>query len=851
MKKLSGISLLLLLNITVQAQVNLPVYPDSVFSTYYQQRVTHFKTLPKKNGDIIFLGNSITDGAEWSELFEDNYIKNRGISGDITAGVINRLDEVANRKPAKVFLLIGVNDLSRNVKPDSVVKNILFIADYLHAQTPSTQLYIQSILPVNNVYRKFSTHTDKTDQINQVNRLLQQNASGSNYTYIDIHTAFCDEHRMMRADLTNDGLHLKGEGYLLWKHLIFPYLLNLQLKPALLPLPRSLQWDDGVFPAYQCHVILADGKLGAERSFLKNLLDQKNIHITRDDTVHNEIYIALRIAKIKSPQSTDEAYHLQVTSNKVVITASSAHGIFNGIQTLRQLMRDDVMIDNCNISDWPAFSWRGYMVDVGRNFQSVEQLEQQIGYMALYKLNVFHLHLTEDIAWRLYIKKYPQLTNADNMLRDKGMYYTPEELQELIGFCNKRHILFVPEIDMPGHSAAFKRAFKTDMQSDTGILILKNILAEVCKTYRLKYLHIGADEVKITNPNFLPQIISFVNDENVQTIGWSPGGSMPAGTIRQLWMKEGVENNQLKYVDSRNLYLNHMDPLESVVAIYNRKIGDRTQGDHSLLGGEICVWNDRAVNREQDLLLMNPVYPAMLAFAERSWRGGGESGWTTTIGAPGTKAAIQFTEFETRLADQNQENFKGIAFPYHKQASTTWSFYGPYFNDGKAETKFKPETERLLKDSSSFKATGGTIVLRHWWYPLVKGVIDRPKENTTWYAKTEIWSDHDGYSNFWIGFNNLSRSYATDTPEPGTWDDRHSAVWVNNHLVAPPNWKHAGRKEDMETPLIDEGYEYREPSRIFLKAGWNRVLIKLPVMGFRGRNAANPVKWMFTFVEAD
>src|SRR6185312_11153379 len=456
MKSLKLIGLFLFLQVTVQAQVNLPVYPDSVFSTYYQQRVTHFKTLPKTSGDIIFLGNSITDGAEWNELFEDSHIKNRGISGDITTGVINRLDEVANRKPAKVFLLIGVNDLSRNVQPDSVVKNILFIAAYLRRQTPSTQLYIQSILPVNNIYRKFSGHTDKTDQINRVNGLLQQSATTGNYTYIDIHTAFCDEYGKMRASLTNDGLHLKGEGYLLWKHLIYPYLFNLQLKPALLPLPRSLEWDDGIFPAYQCHAVFADGKLNAERSYLKNALELKGIHITGDDTVHNKIYIELRLAKIKTPQITDEAYHLQVTSNKIIIAANNSHGIFNGIQTLRQLLRDDVMIDDCDITDWPAFSWRGYMVDVGRNFQSVEQLEQQIDYMALYKLNVFHLHLTEDIAWRWYIKKYPRLTDAENMLRDKGMYYTPENLQELIGFCNKRRILFVPEIDMPGHSAAFR-----------------------------------------------------------------------------------------------------------------------------------------------------------------------------------------------------------------------------------------------------------------------------------------------------------------------------------------------------------------------------------------------------------
>ena len=95
---------------------------DSIFSTYYQQRITHSKTLRQTGGDIIFLGNSITDGAEWNELFGDSHIKNRGISGDFTAGVISGLDEVTNREPVKVFPLIGANDLSRNISPDRVVK---------------------------------------------------------------------------------------------------------------------------------------------------------------------------------------------------------------------------------------------------------------------------------------------------------------------------------------------------------------------------------------------------------------------------------------------------------------------------------------------------------------------------------------------------------------------------------------------------------------------------------------------------------------------------------------------------------------------------------------------------------
>jgi hexosaminidase len=143
------------------AQPYVPQFADSIFPAYYHQRVSHFRTLPQTQGDIIFLGNSISDGAEWSELFNDLKLKNRGISGDITAGVLHRLDEVFNRKPAKVFLLIGTNDLARGIKADSVIENIFRIADLLKARSPMTKLYIQSIFPLNESFGKFSGHMSK------------------------------------------------------------------------------------------------------------------------------------------------------------------------------------------------------------------------------------------------------------------------------------------------------------------------------------------------------------------------------------------------------------------------------------------------------------------------------------------------------------------------------------------------------------------------------------------------------------------------------------------------------------------------------------------------------------------
>lgn len=853
-KRLFFLPFLLATTISVLAQqVKLSAYADTLFTPYFHQRVSLFRQLPASPEDIIFAGNSITDGNEWSELFNDNRIKNRGISGDITAGLLYRVKDITQGKPSKVFILIGVNDLARNISTDSVVKNILQAAAFIRQQSPATKIYIQSILPVNDAYARFAGHTSKGKQIQQVNRLLEAGASAHGYDYIDIHTAFCDLQGKLQRDLTNDGLHLNGKAYLLWKHLIYPYVYDLSERPSLIPYPQMISWGNGCFPVYDCRkVVYNDTLLAAEAEKLRMLIPGlHDIHVGYGND-NTEPAVLLQLDRqFTTPQYSEEGYQLTVKPGQITIRARTPHGIFNGIQTLRQLMRDGSLIPACDISDWPAFSFRGFMTDVGRNYQSVEMLRKQIDVMAAYKMNVFHFHATEDIAWRIAIKQYPQLTAPAHMLRDKGLYYSEEEIKELIAYCRERYITFIPEIDMPGHSAAFRRAMGTDMQSDSGLIILRRILNEFMDTYDLPYLHIGADEVKITNPGFLPQIISLIESRGKKVIGWEPGGNFNERTIRQLWMDDNgkiVTNKRLTYIDSRHLYLNHMDPLEAVVTVFNRKIGNRLSGDSSALGGTLCVWNDRAVAKETDILAMNPVYPGIITFAERTWRGGGNDGWVSGIGPAGTPAADSFERYEQRLLDHKKIYFQGEPFPYVKQSDNRWQLFGPYLNKGQLTEKFEPELSGIKKLKPALMTTGGTIVLRHWWAPLVKAVVPDPAENSTWYAATTLWSDEDRIADCWIGFNNLSRSPATDSPLSGTWDNHQSKIWVNGIAISPPAWKRAGQKGHSEIPLSDEGYEYRAPARILLKKGWNEILVKCPIGSFKGKDWQNPEKWMFTFV---
>ncbi len=198
---------------------------ESFRSTYYEQRRTLFENLPDDKREIIFLGNSITDGGEWTELFNNKRIKNRGISGDTTEGVLFRLNEVTGSKPEKVFLLIGVNDLARGVSREQVFDNICRIAGEIEIRSPKTAVYLQSILPVNPEFEKFAGHCSKTAEIVWINKKLKDFCDQSNFHYIDLFSAFKNkDNDYMNPLFTNDGLHLTGNGYLNWTRIIGPFL---------------------------------------------------------------------------------------------------------------------------------------------------------------------------------------------------------------------------------------------------------------------------------------------------------------------------------------------------------------------------------------------------------------------------------------------------------------------------------------------------------------------------------------------------------------------------------------------------------------------------------------------------
>lgn len=203
----------------------LPFSPDlSARSEYWEQRVSLFDNLPVSHSDIIFLGNSITDGGEWTELFNNTSIKNRGISGDVISGVRERLHQVTKGKPCKIFLLIGINDISHDIPAKALAQEYETLVKEIRKNSPATKLYIQSVMPINNDFARYKNLKGKEQVVEELNSLIKDIAKSHDTTFIDLSRILAGTDGKLRKDFTNDGLHLMGPGYKAWANHIKKYV---------------------------------------------------------------------------------------------------------------------------------------------------------------------------------------------------------------------------------------------------------------------------------------------------------------------------------------------------------------------------------------------------------------------------------------------------------------------------------------------------------------------------------------------------------------------------------------------------------------------------------------------------
>lgn len=197
-----------------------PVNPD----VYYARRATLFDLLPVYSSDIIMLGNSLTDGAEWNELFDNCHVKNRGIVGDIIPGFFERLEPILKGQPRKIFIMGGVNDISHGVSADSIVSAMTQVVTTIQARCPKTEIYVQSMLPFNNDVRLWKLLKGREQVVVDGNKGLENMCQRLGVTFINLYPLFVGENGKMKPEYTNDGLHLMGGAYLIWRDALLPYI---------------------------------------------------------------------------------------------------------------------------------------------------------------------------------------------------------------------------------------------------------------------------------------------------------------------------------------------------------------------------------------------------------------------------------------------------------------------------------------------------------------------------------------------------------------------------------------------------------------------------------------------------
>ncbi len=269
----------------------------------------------------------------------------------------------------------------------------------------------------------------------------------------------------------------------------------------LIPWPAKVQPEPGQFTINQQTVVTADAPFAAEAALLAG-----DIHLkTAAGAKANRIRLTTQGAEALG----EEAYRLEVDQQGATIHAHSPAGAFYGCQTLAQLLEPKTQtIPLVKIEDAPRYAWRGLMLDVSRHFFDQPTILRLLDWMADYKLNRFHIHLTDDQAWRMEIDKYPELTRtgARGNFTDTNAparFFTKSEMREIIRYAAQRHIVVVPEIDMPGHASAATRTFP---QLDGGVKtynpaseatydFLQNVLLDVMQTFPSPWIHFGGDEV--------------------------------------------------------------------------------------------------------------------------------------------------------------------------------------------------------------------------------------------------------------------------------------------------------------------------------------------------------------------
>lgn len=615
------------------------------------------------------------------------------------------------------------------------------------------------------------------------------------------------------------------------------YILANARVPHLLPLPQQLVEKTGekMFLLGR-KVALSDP---TDCRLLRDVLEENDCEIVEKSKVRVVVRLVEAIEgafDYRLDGYENEAYRLDVAEHLIQIEAMTPTGVIRAAQTLQQLAegyKARSAIEAVTITDWPAFKLRGFMHDCGRSFIPIDDLKRHIRLLSRFKINTFHWHLTENQAWRFEVKSYPQLTQTAAMTRHAGQFYTQEQCRELEAYARQFGVVVIPEIDMPGHSAAFERAMGHAMQTPQGLRELKTILAELVAAFpQAPYIHLGADEVRIKMPEFLPTMMAWSRSLGRKIVVWTPSAADAAQSdLVQVWSSEGKAVAGRPNIDSRLNYLNHFDIFSDVADTFFRPIFDAERGSEDIAGTIVCIWNDHIVPSVADIERQNGFYAAILAAAARAWQGGKPS----SVNPPSpllfshytfrdSPLSDEFADWENRFLFHKSHSLKDEPIAYVRQSHLRW------------KVDFKGKT---------YDAVGAGVYLNHTRRKFVAGLLPLGQKGDTAYVSTRVFSPEEQKVGALIEFQNYSRSDADTVPDYGRWDFRGSRIWLNGVEIIAPLWQHHGQRVGHETLLADENLTARPPVILHLNKGWNTLRMVLPfaeVPGIRHN------KWMFTFV---
>jgi hexosaminidase len=381
----------------------------------------------------------------------------------------------------------------------------------------------------------------------------------------------------------------------------------------------------------------------------------------------------------------EQGYELTITENLIALAANAPAGVFNGIQTLRQLLPASIESDSVQqgpweiatgtIRDYPGYSFRGVMLDVSRHFFGVDEVKRYIGLAAAYKINVLHLHLSDDQGWRIEIKSWPNLTahgGSTEVGGTEGGFYTQEQYKDLVQYAADRQMTVIPEIDMPGHTNAALASYAglncndkaPDLYTGTDVgfstlctsreityKFIGNVVSELAAITPGPYIHIGGDESHVTAMKdyipFINVVQDIVKTHGKQMIGWDEisNATLKRGTIAQVWAS--VENAKraadqgvklilspankcyldMQY-DSTTRWGLHWAAYIEVDSAYIWDPATLIPGvsKESILGIESPLWTETVTNMDE---LEYMVFPRLTGHAEIGWSPAPARNWDT------------------------------------------------------------------------------------------------------------------------------------------------------------------------------------------------------------------------------